>query len=81
MPITSSAKKALKSSLKKRVMNQKRKVAVRETAKKVMAGGSQEDLSLAYKAIDKAAKRGVIKKNTAARKKARLSRAGKAKKA
>ena len=30
-------------------------------------------LSAAYKAIDKAAKRGVIKKNTAARKKSRLS--------
>jgi len=77
MPITSSAKKALKSSVKKRTMNQKRKVAVRETAKKVALGGPEE-LSRAYQAIDKAAKRGVIKKNTAARKKARLSRVAKA---
>lgn len=77
MPITSSAKKALKSSVKKRAMNQKRKVAVRETAKKVALGGAEE-LSRAYQAIDKAAKRGVIKKNTAARKKARLSRVAKA---
>lgn len=30
-------------------------------------------ISQAYQAIDKAAKRGVIKKNTAARKKSRLS--------
>lgn len=32
-----------------------------------------EVLKVAYQAIDKALKRGVIKKNTAARKKARLS--------
>ena len=36
-------------------------------------------LSAAYSAIDKAMKKGVIKKNTAARKKARLSRMAKAK--
>jgi small subunit ribosomal protein S20 len=34
---------------------------------------ARELLSAAYKAIDKAAKRGVIKKNAAARKKSRLS--------
>ncbi len=34
---------------------------------------AKELLSAAYKAIDKAAKRGVIKKNTAARKKALVS--------
>ena len=33
-----------------------------------------EKLKLAYKAIDKAAKRGVIKKNTASRKKSRLAK-------
>lgn len=35
---------------------------------------AQAKLNTAYKAIDKAAKRGVIKKNTAARKKSRLAR-------
>ncbi len=34
----------------------------------------QEKLRLVYKAIDKAAKKGVIKKNTAARKKSRMAR-------
>lgn len=34
---------------------------------------AQESLSKAYKAIDKAAKSGIIKKNTAARKKSRLT--------
>jgi len=33
---------------------------------------AQERLPMVYKAIDKAAKRGIIKKNTAARKKSRL---------
>lgn len=33
-----------------------------------------KELSLAYKAIDKAAKKGVIKKNAAARKKSRLAK-------
>ena len=36
---------------------------------------SPEDLSKAFQAIDKAAKRGIIKKNTASRKKARLAKA------
>ena len=35
---------------------------------------AQEKLSTAYKAIDKSMKRGIIKKNTAARKKSRLSK-------
>jgi len=35
---------------------------------------ARKKLSEAYQAIDKAAKRGIIKKNTAARKKSRLSR-------
>lgn len=35
----------------------------------------QESLSKAYQAIDKAAKRGVIKKNAASRKKSRLMKA------
>jgi len=38
------------------------------------ASDAMAKLSVAYKAIDKALKRGVIKKNTAARKKSRLSK-------
>ena len=37
--------------------------------------GAKEALVLAYKALDKAAKKGVIKKNTASRKKSRLAKA------
>jgi len=39
-----------------------------------------DSLSKAYKAIDKAAKRGIIKKNTASRRKARLTKSLKPKK-
>jgi small subunit ribosomal protein S20 len=35
---------------------------------------AKKKLSLAYQAIDKAVKRGVMKKNTAARKKSKLSK-------
>lgn len=50
------------------------KVAVKEV-KKLTGPEAKAKLSEAYKAIDKAAKRGVIKKNTAARKKSRLAKA------
>ncbi|MEM9336701.1 MAG: 30S ribosomal protein S20 [Patescibacteria group bacterium] len=79
MPITVGAKKAHRSSLKKRVFNIRRKTVMSDVVKdirKLIAAGKPEDakakLPEAYKAIDKAAKRGVIKENTAARKKSRL---------
>ena len=82
MPITKGAEKAHRSSLRKRVYNVRRKSEMSEVVKKVRkhigAGQAKEAASMlpaAYKAIDKAAKRGVIKKNTAARKKSRLSAA------
>lgn len=80
MAITSSAKKAHRASLKKRVFNVRRKrallTATKDARKAIAAGGKMtaESLSKAYQAIDKAAKRGLIKKNTAARKKSRLAR-------
>lgn len=80
MAITKSAKKALRASAKKHVFNVRRKRALTTTTKAVKklvsAGETKEaagtSLSEAFQAIDKAAKRGVIKKNTASRKKARL---------
>jgi small subunit ribosomal protein S20 len=81
MPITSSAKKALRASANKRVFNLRRVRTMRSTVKEVRelaAAGKKEEaakqLSAAYKAIDKAAKRGVIKDNTASRKKSRLAK-------
>ena len=81
MPITKSAKKALRVAGRKRLVNDRRKKALKESVKKVerairdkKADIARASLSVAFSAIDKAAKAGVIKKNTAARKKARLAR-------
>lgn len=75
MPITKSAKKALRGSKRKKVYNVRRikamRIAVKEV-KKLTGAEAKKELAKAYQAIDKAAKRGVIKKNTAARKKSRL---------
>ncbi|MBU2103434.1 30S ribosomal protein S20 [Patescibacteria group bacterium] len=81
MAITKSAKKAHRASLKKHVYNVRRKRAITDTVKVVKKAIStdvkeaEKTLSAAYKAIDKAAKTGVIKKNTASRKKSRLAKA------
>lgn len=80
MPITSSAKKALRASKRKRVFNIRRRdeitSAIKEIKKLILAKdkkGAEKLLSTAYKAIDKAAKTNFIKKNTANRKKSRLA--------
>jgi small subunit ribosomal protein S20 len=86
MPITSSAKKALRISLTKKAANDRTKKVLKEgskTIEKLVTSKQWKDakssLAKAYSAIDKAAKKGVIKKNTASRKKARLSRMAKEK--
>jgi len=80
MPITKSAKKAIRSSARKKVFNDRRKRAMRKVIKNVRTfvvqkkrSDAEKLLPTAYKAIDKAAKRGIIKKNTAARKKSMLT--------
>lgn len=79
MAITSSAKKAHRASLRRRVFNLRRKQAVDEVVKKikklVAAKKTDEARSLipeAYAAFDKAAKEHTIKRGAARRKKSRL---------
>ena len=79
MAITKGAKKALRSSMRKRVFNIRRKRAYTEVLKEIeallKAGKVKEvkaKLPVAYKLIDKAAKMNTIKKNNASRKKSRL---------
>mgnify|MGYP001576038838 FL=1 len=79
MPITKSAKKALRQSLRRRTRNLTKLEAFRDVLKEIKklveAKKIKEAEALvpkAYKALDKAAKTGVIKKNAAARKKSRL---------
>lgn len=80
MAITSSAKKVIRSSARKRVFNLRRQKALTDASKSLLKALAAKDvasaeklLPTAYKAIDKAMKRGVIKKNTAANKKSRLA--------
>ncbi len=80
MPITKSAKKAIRVSSRKKAFNDQRKKAMKEIMKKIekLAKTDKAEamklLSAAFQAIDKSAQKGVIKKNNAARKKSRLSR-------
>lgn len=80
MAITKSAKRAIKVSAKKAFTNAKRertmKDAVKTLRKSVTASAktTATDLQAAYKALDKAAKGGIIKKGTADRKKSRLAK-------
>lgn len=85
MPITKSAKKALRQNHRRWLFNLRRKRIMKATIKQItdLISEKKKDEALknlpeTYKAIDKAAKRGIIKKNTAARKKSRLSKAIKA---
>ena len=81
MPITKSAKKALRQNIKRRAKNiqknRKLKSVLKEvnilTAKKTEE--AKKLLPTAYKLLDKAAKTGLIKKNTASRKKSRITKA------
>jgi len=81
MPITTSAKKALRQSLRKRKHNLIYKNKIKELEKSIQrflasknAAKAKEILPQLYKVFDKAAKENVIKKNTASRKKSRICR-------
>jgi small subunit ribosomal protein S20 len=81
MPITRSAKKALRASEKKHQFNLARKEKVSQAVKavkKFIGSNSKKEavaaLRLAQKALDKAVKGNTLNKNTASRKKSRLSK-------
>ncbi len=81
MPITTSAKKALRGSEKKRAFNINKKELINKavkTVKKLVAEKKIKE-AVAYmpqvqKILDKSVKTGLIKKNAAARKKSRISK-------
>lgn len=80
MPITKSAKKAIRVSLRKKSFNDRRKKVMKELIRKIEKTAKTNKaeaaklLPTAFKAIDKTAQKKVIKKNNAARKKSRLSK-------
>lgn len=78
MPNIKSAKKELRKSIKKRVFNKKIKNSLKNLIKKSRKAIESKDsqakelVAQTFKALDKAAQRGIIKKNTKDRKKSRL---------
>lgn len=81
MPVIKSAKKALRQARKREAQNKLVKAAIKESVKflhKAIDSGDRAQiqtlLPTAYKKIDKAAKRGLVHQNTAARQKSRLSK-------
>jgi small subunit ribosomal protein S20 len=80
MPITKSAQKHMRQSLKRRLRNRAAKSSLKTVIKKVRAGIEEGDRAAAEKAfiqavpfIDRAASKGFIHKNAAARYKSRLA--------
>jgi small subunit ribosomal protein S20 len=81
MPITTSAKKALRGSKKKRAFNMRKKDEVSKaikTFRKLMLENKVKEAEKMFpqvqKVLDKAVKTGLLKKNNASRKKSRLSK-------
>ena len=81
MPITKSAKKEARKSLRRRATNREGREALKKTVKqyrKLVAQKKFEEagafLSQVQNALDKSAKANLIKKNTASRLKSRLAK-------
>ena len=90
MPNTSSAKKELTKNIRKQEINSRTKNRMKKIVKDLTESAAKMDkaesisnedlkaientLKASYKAIDKAAKKGIIKKNNANRKKSGLAK-------
>ena len=74
MPVIKSAKKKLKQDKKRTLANKKLKDLMKMAVKTAGKKSSEENISKAFRAIDKAAKANVIHKNKAARMKSALSK-------
>lgn len=77
MPIIKSAIKRMKQTIKRRDRNVGIKRDIKTAVKTFLAGPSSETLSQVQSEIDTAVKKKLLKKNTAARRKANLSKVAK----
>ena len=75
MPVTKSAKKALRQSRRKAKINQNIRQKLKKTAAKTKKAKTPKALAQSYQALDRAAKKGIIHKSKAARLKSRLAKA------
>jgi small subunit ribosomal protein S20 len=74
MPISLSAKKSFRKSVKNQKVNSLTRKVTKKAIKDYLAKPSTELLKKTYSVVDKAVKGGVFHKNKASRIKARLSR-------
>ncbi len=78
MPTIKSAKKRMRQSAKQRTRNREQRNALRTAIKQVRQAETTDSAEAAYKRaerlLDRAAGRGLIKKNNAARNKRRLAK-------
>jgi len=79
VPNIESAKKRMRQAAKRRAQNREQKSALRSAVKRVRQAQSAEEGQAAYKEaerlLDRAARKGLVAKNKAARDKGRLKKA------
>jgi len=78
MPIIKSAKKAARQATKRRSNNEATKKTIRGALKDFHAAPTAEKMAKVQSEYDKAVKKGLMKKNTASRRKAKLAAFAKA---
>lgn len=74
MPIIESAKKALRQSKRKKLVNDRVLRQLRCVVKKARTSRTPDSIKKAYSALDRAVKKNVIHKNKASRLKSRLAK-------
>jgi len=78
VPQIKSAKKAMRQSRRHAVVNRAQRSALRTALKRVRAAATKQEATQAYTAavrlLDRAARKGLIHKNNAARNKSRLAK-------
>ena len=77
MPIIKSAKKAARQSVKRKAANQQIKKSIKTALRDFKANPTAENMRKVQSEYDKAAKKGLLKKNTASRRKSALVRLAK----
>ncbi len=78
MPIIKSAKKAMRQAEKRTANNQQIKKSIKTAFKAFKDAPTAENMAKAQSEYDKAVKKGLMKKNTASRRKASLAKIAKA---
>jgi small subunit ribosomal protein S20 len=74
MPVTKQARKKLRKDRKREIKNDSLRSSYKKAVKNTKKSATPKKLSEAAKVIDKAAKRGIIHRNKAARLKSRLAK-------